>query len=119
MVLHPWVVFSHYWDEARYVIQRGLYGYDDPATYGLYFYIESWLPQALDELRAWENGYPGYGEADTPEKWKAILKEMADGFRAAYDAEENFVDSDRVNKAAEKEKRSLDLFARWFRHLWD
>lgn len=69
--------------------------------------------------------YPGYGEANTPEKWDELLDKMIWSFEQATNYYEIYESID-YNNSNWKEKRKetddkiqegLMLFAKWFQHL--
>ncbi len=69
--------------------------------------------------------YPGYGEANTPEKWDALLDKMIWSFEQVANDYEiyvsiNFKDSDwmdKYNELNDKIQEGLTLFTKWFRYL--
>ena len=95
----------------------------------------------LKHLKDNTHGYPGYGEASTPEKWDARLQEMIDGFEAAkrvieddYYKEVSGDSIEAISNASHEEimewvrrskadqklfRRKMKLFTEWFFHLWD
>ena len=69
--------------------------------------------------------YPGYGEANTPDKWDTLLDKMIWSFEQIANDYEiyasiNFKDSDWMEKCNELNneiQEGLMLFAKWFQHL--
>ena len=102
--------------------QRAKRGYANCDVWSLDWYLNSWLPQAIRQLK--NSGYP----ADlTPQKWNDVLERIALGFESA----------DRINKMAnwgdnnsdiaksldEKDfklfKYGMGLFAKYYMSLWN
>lgn len=82
---HPWKLVRDVWSGMRNLWHRARYGYA---------YVDAWnMGSAWCEMGAnmmlhlaqhcW--AYPGVGEFDTPEKWKAHLEEMARKLRQCAD----------------------------------
>ena len=107
-------------DEIKYFIQRGRRGYSDRDTWNIDYYLSSWMPQALKKMISYGNGYPGVGAANTPEKWKVIVKKIAKGFQASYkigEFEYNTLTQKKRLQAVQEE--GLKLFTKYFDNLWD
>lgn len=108
--------------EIKYFCQRGIRGYSDRDVWGLDFYLESWLPEALQQLSKKTNGWPG--ELMTFKEWQATLRRMAKGFKAVRDEGNVFDYKDikakikRDKRAYQLEQESLKLMTKWFSHLW-
>lgn len=84
---HPWALVKDLWIGAKNIWHRGKYGYA---------YIDAWnMSTAWCEMGAnmllhlAEHGcaYPGQGEFNTPEKWKAHLEDMARRLRKCADVD--------------------------------
>jgi len=110
--------------QTKYFIQRGLYGYADEDWWGLDDYLSTWLPNALRQYGKRGMSYPGTGEANTPEKWKAILEKMARGFEAqkkqddiTWNKTKNF--KTQYKKLQKEFEEGMKLFTKWYGHLWD
>ena len=82
---HPWKFFNELWVGAKNLWHRARYGYA---------YVDAWnMSSAWCEMGAnmmlhlaeHSCAYPGVGEFDTPEKWKAHLKDMAQRLRQCAD----------------------------------
>ncbi len=121
--------------------QRAFRGWADCDVWDMHSYVSFVFVPMLKAFRENTHGYPGYGVADTPEKWDALLGEMLEGFEAAKRVGEDdyykIVNGDSLNAiftatpndVAEwsrlaKEDRKLfekkmKVFTRWFFHLWD
>lgn len=99
--------------------------------------------QDLKDLRIENIGYPGIEEMDTPEKWDEALDKMILAFEYAVNQDDWWLDDPKYNYIraeskyddeyvtqirnsclAEGKRRQavisegLQLFAKWFRHLW-
>jgi len=95
----------------------------------------------LKQLKENQHGYPGHGQASTPEKWDALLDKMIEGFEAAKrvddddyykeisgDSLEAIInapsgDTKKWIEASEKDQKifhdGIKLFNKWFFALWD
>lgn len=101
--------------------------------------ISNFVLPRLKVFKKDNNGYPGYGDADTPEKWDEILDKMILGFEYViasddwwlYDPKYNYLDclfekQDEIernciienNRRQAVIKEGLQLFAKYFQHLW-
>ena len=63
--------------------QRGYRGWSKDDWWNMDYYLISIIIPMLKELKEKSHGYPGHGEASTPEKWEAFLGKMIEGFEAA------------------------------------
>lgn len=69
--------------------------------------------------------YPGYGEANTPEKWDKLLDKMIWSFEQAANYYEIYESIDcnnsdwkeKYKETNDKIQEGLLLFAKWFQHL--
>jgi len=95
-------------DEPRYAWQRVFRGYDDAAWWSLDIYLAK---IAAPILKRMADGCPGYPPDLTPEEWSAILRKMQRSM-------ELIIESDMDSVAEAETKEGLELFAKWFRHLW-
>lgn len=115
-------------------------------TWALDYTIAEFVLPRLKLFKEKTLGYPGTGEANTPEKWDAILDKIMFSFELILNEDtweigdpeydylcymsEDMSDEDREkskevsDKYFEEVKRreqiiqeGLDLFAKWFRHL--
>lgn len=119
LLTHPWELVIYYGRELKYFIQRGLYGYADNDWWSIDYYLSQWMPSAVRKVGA-GHGYPGRGEANTPQKWKAICEKIAKGFEASYKISEyDYKGSMEMQKLQKQQQEGLKLFVRWFDSLWD
>ena len=108
MLIHPWEITSWVWDEIRWFVQRGLYGYADSDWWSLNWYLMEWLPSALRRL-AGGHGYP----ADLTEaEWKEMLLKAADGLDKGFDYW-------NYNGVPIEFDDAMDFLHKWFWSLWD
>ena len=76
-----------YW--IKYIYQRAFRGYADCDVWSIDFYLCEILPSMLKQLKETKCSHPGYGEANTPEKWDALLDKIIEGFEAAKRVEDD------------------------------
>jgi len=97
------------------------------------------LPPMLREFKANQHGYPGWGQASTPEKWDGLIDQMIEGFEAGRrvnedeyfmatnaDVLERKPTSEEVKQWGEMSNKdrvifykNIKVFNKWFFHLWD
>jgi hypothetical protein len=96
-------------------------------TWGLDCTFAEFAIPRLKLFKKVNNGYPGHGDADTPEKWDEIIDKMIEAFELHIDLVETsnkyFLPTGEFDKAryeedSLKEKEGLKLFAEWFGALW-
>jgi hypothetical protein len=73
--------------------------------------------RALPELAEMSNGVPE--EDMSLDAWKAILNNMAAGFRMAYNEEYFTLDNEQAKDCLDEIDFSLYLFKTYFMNLWD
>lgn len=125
--------------KIKWFWQRGRRGYADCDVWGLDHYLANLVPLMLKRLRETRHGYPGYGSANTPEKWDAIIDKMIEGWLAAKRVceDEYFRDTNddilerkpthievqlwgsKSKKDQKKFNSTMKLFTKYFFHLWD
>lgn len=92
--------------------QRKKRGFDDRELWSLDHTIAKFVLPRLIGFREIKGGYPG---TLTSEKWDAILDKMIYSMQAICDEWEG-----KYEKGGEEKiKKGLNLFAKYFRHLWD
>ena len=128
-------------------IMRGKYGVSTMDCWDLDNYMLTSFRNGLIMFKKDNNGYPGKGDADTPEKWDAILDRMIEIcddlliepiedpkaeeiYQKACDgrdvADHNVLDIlgwneaiDEATKRKEEEKKELGkLLVKWYDSLW-
>jgi len=118
--------------EIKWFIQRGKRGYADSDLWDLYWYISNLIVDALKEFDKRRGGHPGYL---TDKKWSEKLNEMREGFEfyknvddIESEAFEKFGDKRKAGKLlwledVEKQRKiaekKLNIFIKYFEHLWD
>ena len=92
----------------RYARQRKKRGFDDTETWNLYVTITNFIVPRLKRFRKTTISHP---PNLTMEEWKDILKQMTRGF-------EEVLKSDEEDCDHEKTMLALELFSKWYFHLW-
>jgi len=125
--------------KIKWFYQRGRRGWADCDWWDMSGYLIGIILPMLKELREYQHGYPGTGDADTPEKWNVILDRMIFGFEAGkrVSNDDYFLEtnadilirkptSDEVRSWGEKSmadqqifKEGTELFIKWYWALWD
>jgi len=112
--------------EIKWFYQRGRYGFSDSDVWDIGAYIAGWLPDAIKQLRKNASGCPSNVFDNTRKhnqcwKWKKILKEIEDGFRAANDIScDSFAfKKKKYDKLMDKFNKGMNLFRKHFFALWD
>ncbi len=125
--------------KVKWFFQRGRRGWADCDWWDMGGYLVGIILPMLKELQQYQHGYPGYGDADTPEKWDAILEQMILGFEAGerVSKDEYFMETnadiltrkptqDEVKTWGKKSKADqkifndgLKLLTKWYWALWD
>jgi len=93
----------------------------------------------LKQFKVNLHGYPGWGQASTPEKWDSLIDRMIEGFEAANRvAEDDYFKETNADiltrkptreevlvwvEASERDQKifkdSMRVFTKWFFGLWD
>ena len=112
-------------------------------TWSLDVNLAKYIIPRLKKFKELNNGYPGIGEMDTPEKWDKTLDKMIQAFEYVIDLDEYWLDDPRYdytdimfsdnkelyegvieNKRTEDIRRltaineGLKLFAKYYMNLW-
>ncbi len=127
----PWKI-----KQVKFFYQRGKRGYADCDLWSLDYYITKIMIQALKQFKNNHGGYPGHGEAETPEKWDSIIEEMIVGFEAAqrvidddyfkttgFPEQHKEGDAKKWIKLSKEDQKifkdKMKIFIKWYFHLWD
>ena len=115
--------FPYHTKRIKWFIQRGRRGYADCDWWDMDAYLIGIILPMLKRLKADNMGYPGYGQASTPEKWDALLDEMVEGFTIAQKImDDNYPLEQFIELQAQDRKlfeKKAKIFIKWFFHLWD
>jgi hypothetical protein len=113
----------------KYKCQKIFRGWDDSETWDMRITFSEFILPRLKRFKEVNNGYPGFGDADTFEKWDNILDKMIWSFEQIlvdeeYPGDDEDLENDtypNMRKLEEhnlKIQEGLDLFAKYFQHLW-
>lgn len=120
----PWYIDIRYWpirawyritnayDEVRWAIQRARRGYDDTTRWGLYCTVTDISLPVLVWMKENARGYPA--QLNSMEEWQEILGKMITAFEIIK--RDDWEEQDKRQKELQE---GLDLFAKYFRNLWD
>lgn len=124
--LHFWWLVSRIFTEAKYQVkwflQRHIRGFCDPEWYNLDQELAKWVLPRLIYLKENSIGYPAAfaEENDGLKKWEDILDRIIFAFE--YQAYKKW-DTDKKKETLEEEdrlaKEGIELFAKYYRNLWD
>lgn len=104
-------------DEVRYFIQRGRRGYSDRDMWGLDYYLTSWMPSALKQLRRTKQGTPiGLSEI----QWQGKLARIIRAFETAQKLSDlTYIKPEEYQKALKQFRKDFDVFKNYYFNLWD
>lgn len=118
--------------EIKWFIQRGKRGYADSDLWYLYWYISNLMVNALKQFDERRCGYPS---CLTDKEWSKKLNEMREGFEfyknvdhIEDEAFEKFGSErkagellwlEHVEKQRKIAEKKLNIFIKYFEHLWD
>ncbi|KKN01383.1 hypothetical protein LCGC14_1128320 [marine sediment metagenome] len=126
-------------DWVKHCWQRAFRGYADCDRREIASYLVEIMPPMLRQFKENLHGYPGWGQASTPEKWDSLIDQMIEGFEAGKrvvddeyymatnpDILERPATAEEIKGWIEASKKDEDLFNKsikvfnkWFFHLWD
>lgn len=145
---HPWVLFTDFYRQCKYVVQRGFNGYADCDAWSIDTYLNKWMPEAIRELKAGMHGTPMPPKEvydlkedqqynDIPKEvwekwhveWLGILDKIARGFEADRRTEDmvywdntelpyDYYDPKNI-ELREAKKEGLELFIKYYDSLWN
>lgn len=126
----------------KWLKQQGLY-VNPKETWSLDVNLAKYIIPRLKKFKKLNNGYPGIGEMNTPEKWDEALDKMIQAFEYVIDLDEYWIDDPKYdytdimfgknkefyekikeNKITEDIRRlaaideGLQLFAKYYMSLW-
>lgn len=116
--VRSWADFPYHIKRIKWFVQRGKRGYADCDWWCLHSYLIDIILPMLKQLRTKNMGYPGFGQASTPEKWEALLGEMIEGFEIAKKIDD-LDNIDEIDADQKLFRKKMVVFNRWFFHLWD
>ena len=101
--------------EKKYIKQRINRGFDDSETWNLDGTIAEFIIPRLKVFKTKLHGYPG---DLTEESWNEIIDKMILAFELNLSNKYDW-DKRASTENDAKIQEGLDLFAKYFRHLWD
>ena len=126
----------------KWLKKQGLY-VNPKETWSLDVNLAEYIIPRLKKFKELNNGYPGIGEMNTPEKWDEALDKTIQAFEYVIDLDEYWLDDPRYdytdimfgddkelyesiveNKRMEDNRRltaineGLQLFAKYYMNLW-
>ena len=117
---HPWRLFQDWYCKIKWFIQRGYRGYSDNDTWGLDWYLVTWLPAAIRTIKDsyYHDGHP---VGMTRKGWETRLERIADGFDAAREIQDPIHpwNSTKQRQAWRRFNKGMKLFHKHFFSLWD
>lgn len=133
-IKHPHSAIAEWQRKLKWFYQRGKRGYADRDVWSLDNYLNSWMPQAIRDLRDQDHGHPA-GICDCEkdnwglcsisikdgcngqEKWHSILNEIAEGFESAIKIQDKWLR--KPSPEWEKFDKGMQLFHEHYFSLWD
>ncbi len=111
--------FRNLWRPVYSFYHRGRYGWAPEDTWDFDSYLSGVISQGIGYFRKNSNSYPGNPpEAESPEKWDAILKRIQEGFEADL-ALEDPENQNRFDELKYKFDEGFGLFRNYYHDLWD
>jgi len=104
-----------YYKVVKWFLQRGYRGWADCDVWSLDTHLNDILPGMIRSL-IHGNSYPAelsYGG------WKKILEQMASGFEAGNKKDKFCYGSPEREELDKEFDRGMELFVRYYNHLWD
>lgn len=121
---NPLDAFLRYpYQRTKWFFQRAIRGYSDRDNWDISGYLNSWLPQAIDELRWSKHGYPVGLKCQC--YWDKILITISEGFKANKKVMDLDFDirtekgRQELKKARKTAKKGLLMFVKYYNSLWD
>jgi hypothetical protein len=102
---------------VKWFIQRGRRGYSDRDVWSIDWYLCSWMPQALEQLKHNSRGHPcGMSQ----KSWANKLDNMINAFKVARKIQNyDYKTTKEVQMAVKQFRRNFNLFKVHFFNLWD
>ena len=108
--LNPWT----YYRAVKWFFQRAIRGWANCDVWSMDNYLNDILPGMLRRLKIGCS----YPMDMTPEEWLNILEEMAVGFESGNKIDDCF-DPNEEKELRAKFDRGMELFVKYYNHLWD
>lgn len=113
----PHKYFGELYDEVRYFIQRGQRGFSDRDVWSIDYYMCSWMPQALEQLRRTKHGTP---IGLTPKQWDSKLDRMINAFKIARKIQDfEYIKKEEYQVALKQFRKDFNVINTYFFNLWD
>jgi len=104
------------YDHVRYFIQRGYRGYSDRDVWSIDYYLNSWMPQALEQLKRTTHGHP---IGMTKKQWEHRLDQMINAFKIAKNIDYyTYVKPEECRAARRQFRKNFDVFKNYYFSLW-
>lgn len=117
------------YNETKWACQRVFRGWDDRISWSIDYYLAENMPLWLLEIKKY-GGYPS--SLESKEEWDAILDKIIEGFRTHKryaDADIEIMGEDdsilpfeeivsRIDAVLKVRDEGLELFIKYFDHLW-
>ena len=112
---HKYVIelFGH----AKWFIQRGYRGYSDRDVWSIDWYLTTWMPGALTQLKKNTHGHPiGMSQ----KAWEKKLDRMINAFKVARKIQDyDYKTADEYKAALKLFRKDFNLVKTYFFSLWD
>lgn len=101
--------------QARWTLERQEQGFDSTELWSLFYTITKFILPRLKAFRDSPGGYPMF--LNSEQEWQAIIDKMIWSFEEIE--KDACVDVKDIVAHEERIKEGLNLFAQYFRHLWN
>ncbi len=112
--------------KIKWGFQRMFRGYDDTAIWNLDSYVTEIALPVLKWYKKYGHGLPWNEEVEpqrsfTTEEWNDVLDKMILSFQLIHDEDEDFQshDTEWYTEHNNQIQEGLNLFAKYYRNLWD
>lgn len=112
---HPIALLEELHNNVKWFVQRGRRGYSDRDVWAIDWYLVSWLPQALEDIKSTKMGYPA---GMTEKRWNRDLDKMIKGLKDCKRLLELNYPKKQEYRITNSSEQGLDLFRKHFYNLW-
>lgn len=98
--------------KLKYIIQRIKRGWSDEDCWAVDDHLATIIAGMTKQLKETSHGHP---DEMTDEQWVKILQTISEGFQVYTDSIYDGLDETKIKKF----DKAMELFTKYFSHLWD